>query len=759
MKKINYFFIITVFFSSLFFSYTANAQPVYRTIKRSNALDSKANKLSALEYEMTIFARKADMMLQKVDDLISEVEFLRSRNNEYVKIIAAKENEIYNLQKQLREIEQARGDITKAITQYSSQIGSLKLALGDKDKETGRLEAELLDKDKDVKRKIDALKDEISISQKKSESDIAAIQKKSELGLLAKAKIISQKEDKIEGLQAKYAAIENSNKKNIGLLDRVREDLDTRQKELSVLRKQLGKQKDAFKQENSQLKEQIKESTGQLRTLKRQESKYKRESNIYLKTVENLKQRLGGRQKQIAALQKKLYQQKRMGSRLKSEDVKDIARQALDADYDELHKEIDQSRQKIKELKEKLAAKDKALIMLQDEVVGGTKPHRTVSRSSMDKIIAVKNARLAELQNELDKFRSGSSGHLKTVRQMQQKLESREDEMFALQKKFLAIKHEFASIKADKNIKVENVRQKDKQIDKLKKQLKISQSRFQRAVMDYKKKIERAQLELITAKRALSQKVGRANDIVSSSGVVSEKEKELRFLHNKLQRARLSHQELSIDLKKQKNKYQKQITTLKNQLKSAKALVKGAAKTSELKDSADIGSSKSEKRIMPKEAAEPLCSMELEKMSNVLHNIFRNEIKNSKMKLISDKDNIIISVFADVLFDSGDDEVRFSSIPLLNKIGGVCNDQVSDYDMVIEGHTDNQPIRYSQWKSNWELSSARALSILHYFINESGIDSSRLSMTGLGEFKPIATNETESGRQQNRRVEIILVPK
>ena len=84
---------------------------------------------------------------------------------------------------------------------------------------------------------------------------------------------------------------------------------------------------------------------------------------------------------------------------------------------------------------------------------------------------------------------------------------------------------------------------------------------------------------------------------------------------------------------------------------------------------------------------------------------------------------------------------------------------MSDLNVGIEGHTDNVPIKYSGWKSNWELSSARAMSVLHYLIDDHGINPPRLSATGYGEYHPVETNDTAEGRQKNRRVEIVILPK
>ncbi|MFC1594414.1 flagellar motor protein MotB, partial [Candidatus Omnitrophota bacterium] len=88
----------------------------------------------------------------------------------------------------------------------------------------------------------------------------------------------------------------------------------------------------------------------------------------------------------------------------------------------------------------------------------------------------------------------------------------------------------------------------------------------------------------------------------------------------------------------------------------------------------------------------------------------------------------------------------------------VLNGSVVGSLIAVEGHTDNVPIRYSGWLSNWELSSARALSVLHFLIDEGGINPERLSANGYGEFHPVVSNDTPEGQQQNRRVEIVILP-
>jgi chemotaxis protein MotB len=76
---------------------------------------------------------------------------------------------------------------------------------------------------------------------------------------------------------------------------------------------------------------------------------------------------------------------------------------------------------------------------------------------------------------------------------------------------------------------------------------------------------------------------------------------------------------------------------------------------------------------------------------------------------------------------------------------------------MIAGHTDNRPIRSKRFPNNWHLATARAVSVLDFFVGQ-GFDPTKLAATGYGEFDPVGDNETEEGRELNRRIEIILVP-
>lgn len=150
---------------------------------------------------------------------------------------------------------------------------------------------------------------------------------------------------------------------------------------------------------------------------------------------------------------------------------------------------------------------------------------------------------------------------------------------------------------------------------------------------------------------------------------------------------------------------------------------------------------------------------ELEAARNLLAQRLSQEIRDKQVKLQMMDKGLVITFLADILFDSGKAKLRTESYPILDKVAVVLKENVPDLNVGIEGYTDNQPIKVSGWKSNWELSANRALSVLHYFADGKGISPERLSAIGYGEYRPVDSNDTLEGRQNNRRVEIVILPK
>jgi chemotaxis protein MotB len=114
-----------------------------------------------------------------------------------------------------------------------------------------------------------------------------------------------------------------------------------------------------------------------------------------------------------------------------------------------------------------------------------------------------------------------------------------------------------------------------------------------------------------------------------------------------------------------------------------------------------------------------------------------------------------------VLFDSGQAQVKPAGLKVLKQVSAVLT-KTSDKQIRIEGHTDNVPISSKlkdRFQSNWELSTARATSVVRYLIDQGGVDRQSLSAVGHADTHPIASNESEEGRTSNRRIEIVLHPK
>ena len=149
---------------------------------------------------------------------------------------------------------------------------------------------------------------------------------------------------------------------------------------------------------------------------------------------------------------------------------------------------------------------------------------------------------------------------------------------------------------------------------------------------------------------------------------------------------------------------------------------------------------------------------ELERAKRELEESLKKEIGEYKAKLQMTERGLVITFVSEIFFVSGKDKVKEDGKATLDKVAEVLNRDVPNSGVAVEGHTDNDPIKYSGWKSNWELSSARALAVLHYLVDECKVKPQRLSANGYGEFHPVASNDSTQNKQKNRRVEIVILP-
>jgi chemotaxis protein MotB len=118
---------------------------------------------------------------------------------------------------------------------------------------------------------------------------------------------------------------------------------------------------------------------------------------------------------------------------------------------------------------------------------------------------------------------------------------------------------------------------------------------------------------------------------------------------------------------------------------------------------------------------------------------------------------VYVSLEEKLLFKSGSDVVNPQGREALKTLANVLN-SAKDITVMIEGHTDNVPIQTKQFKDNWDLSTARATSIVRILTTDNGFNPNLITASGRSEFQPVLTNETDNGRAGNRRTEIILSP-
>lgn len=148
-------------------------------------------------------------------------------------------------------------------------------------------------------------------------------------------------------------------------------------------------------------------------------------------------------------------------------------------------------------------------------------------------------------------------------------------------------------------------------------------------------------------------------------------------------------------------------------------------------------------------------------VTNRLNNILRNALlgfKSDELSVEIKNGKVYVSLSEKLLFKSGSAAVEDKGIEAIKVLADVLNKN-PDIDILVEGHTDNLPIKTPLYKDNWDLSAARAISIVRILTVEYKIVPTRLTASGRGEFSPKAINSTAEGRAANRRTEIILSPK
>ena len=149
-------------------------------------------------------------------------------------------------------------------------------------------------------------------------------------------------------------------------------------------------------------------------------------------------------------------------------------------------------------------------------------------------------------------------------------------------------------------------------------------------------------------------------------------------------------------------------------------------------------------------------SLNMALTNKLTRSLSTNELKEVDVQVL--KGVVYVSLADNMLYKSGSYEINDRAAETLSKIAKIIKDY-SDYDVLVEGNTDNIPISRANIRNNWDLSTLRASSVVQCLQNKYGVDPQKLTAAGRGEYNPITSNDTEVGKQRNRRTQIIITPK
>ena len=208
------------------------------------------------------------------------------------------------------------------------------------------------------------------------------------------------------------------------------------------------------------------------------------------------------------------------------------------------------------------------------------------------------------------------------------------------------------------------------------------------------------------------------------------------------------------DAQRENSELKRQLSALQGSLdKSLLQNNQGSINISKLVDEINA-SNKYIKQLV--EAKTKSDSLNLVLTNNLTRSLSRDELQEVDVKVL--KGVVYVSLADNMLYRSGSYEVNDRAKTTLSKIAKILSDY-KDFEVLVEGNTDDVPITRPNIRNNWDLSALRASSVVQVLQNDYGIAPKRLSAAGRGQYNPVATNDTELGRQRNRRTQIIITPK
>lgn len=295
------------------------------------------------------------------------------------------------------------------------------------------------------------------------------------------------------------------------------------------------------------------------------------------------------------------------------------------------------------------------------------------------------------------------------------------------------------------------------ELDSLKRQYGNDKANLESTISDLNSKIAslNRELENLRKQQADERKSTAARikemedmtDLLKKKGGV--REKQLIDENQRLQkRCEEDLAKLRDELVKERQKQVKELADLRGEYEKKIAELK--------KEIANLNNELSSLKKLNEKQKEELARME--EQAKELEKQLADEIKKGDITLKRFHDRLIIDIGEKISFDSGKADLKKEVMPALEKIRVILHN-FPENKIIVEGHTDNVPISTSKFMDNWQLSTERALSVLHYILREKRLNPSRFSAAGYGEYNPVVPNDTPANRALNRRVDIVVVPR
>ncbi len=302
------------------------------------------------------------------------------------------------------------------------------------------------------------------------------------------------------------------------------------------------------------------------------------------------------------------------------------------------------------------------------------------------------------------------------------------NEKIALQLELKMLNHQYQN---EKNKYESTINGLQSEIDQLKRDLEQMKSSCADQKKDFEKKIEELQnmINLLKDKGSETEK-----NLIEGNRVLQKRcEDDMGQAKEKCDAEREKLQKEIADLK---SDYEKKILSLKDEI-------------------ANLNEELSDLKKLTQKQKDDLSRMgnqasELEKQLD-------EEIKKGDIRLKKFHNRLVINIDDRISFDSGYANLKKEVLPSLKKIREILA-QYPEYNIVVEGHTDNIPMRSKRFRDNWELSTERALAVLDYLLQDTTLNPVRFSAAGYGEYRPLVSNETKENRSLNRRVDIVVIP-